>query len=71
MGIKNLPLIVGDLIKNGKDKTTPIAIIEKGATADQRVTVGTLENIVEIANSKNSSSSYHNNWRSCKFKRYF
>lgn len=52
MGIKNLPLIVGDLIKNDKDKTTPIAIIEKGATADQRVTVGTLENIVEIANSK-------------------
>ena len=49
MGIKNLPLIVGDLVKNGKDPHTPIAIIEKGATADQRVTVGTLDTIVEIA----------------------
>lgn len=52
MGIKNLPIIVGDLVKNGKDPKTPIAIIEKGATADQRVTVGTLENIIEIAQNK-------------------
>ncbi|WP_291255262.1 uroporphyrinogen-III C-methyltransferase [Fusobacterium sp.] len=49
MGIKNLPIIVGDLIKNGKDSKTPVAIIEKGATADQRVTVGTLENIIELS----------------------
>lgn len=49
MGIKNLPVIVNDLITNGKDPKTPIAIIEKGATADQRVTIGTLENIVNLA----------------------
>ena len=49
MGVKNLDLIVGDLIKNGKDPETPIAIIEKGATKNQRVTVGTLENILELA----------------------
>lgn len=49
MGIKTLPIIVSDLVKNGKDPKTPVAIIEKGATADQRVTVGTLENIVEKA----------------------
>lgn len=49
MGIKNLPIIVNDLITNGKDPKTPIAIIEKGATADQRVTVGTLETIIEIS----------------------
>lgn len=49
MGIKNLPIIVNDLITNGKDPKTPIAIIEKGATADQRVTIGTLENIVNLA----------------------
>lgn len=49
MGIKNLPIIVEDLITNGKDPKTPIAIIEKGATADQRVTTGTLENIVQIS----------------------
>lgn len=52
MGIKNLPIIVEDLIKNGKNPETPIAIIEKGATANQRVTVGNLNNIIEIANSK-------------------
>ena len=48
-GIKNLPIIVSDLIVNGKDPKTPIAIIEKGATADQRVTVGTLETIIDIS----------------------
>ena len=49
MGIKTLPIIVSDLVKNGKNPETPVAIIEKGATADQRVTVGTLENIIEKA----------------------
>ena len=49
MGIKTLPIIVSDLVKNGKDPKIPVAIIEKGATADQRVTVGTLENIIEKA----------------------
>lgn len=48
MGVKNLNLIVKDLIENGKDRNTPIAIIEKGATKNQRVTVGTLENILEL-----------------------
>lgn len=49
MGIKNLSIIVQDLVKYGKNKETPIAIIEKGATSSQRVTVGTLENIVKKA----------------------
>lgn len=49
MGIKTLPIIVSDLVKNGKNPETPVAIIEKGATANQRVTVGTLENIIEKA----------------------
>ena len=48
MGVKNLDLIVNDLIKYGKDSKTPVAIIEKGATKNQRVTVGTLENILEL-----------------------
>ena len=48
MGVKNLDLIVNDLIKYGKDSKTPIAIIEKGATKNQRVTVGNLENILEL-----------------------
>lgn len=49
MGVKNLSLIVNDLIKNGKNVETPVAIIEKGATREQRVTLGKLENIVELA----------------------
>lgn len=49
MGIKNLEKITTDLINNGKNPETPIAIIEKGATASQRVTTGKLNTIVEIA----------------------
>ena len=49
MGIKTLPIIVTDLRSNGKSPDTPVAIIEKGATSDQRVTVGTLNTIVDIA----------------------
>lgn len=49
MGIKNLDLIVKDLVKNGKDIKTPVAIIESGATKNQRVSVGNLENILDIA----------------------
>ncbi|MGL5087947.1 MAG: uroporphyrinogen-III C-methyltransferase [Cetobacterium sp.] len=49
MGIKNLDLITGDLIKNGKNPKTPVAVIEKGTSENQRVTVGTLEDIVQKA----------------------
>lgn len=52
MGIKNLDLITGDLVKNGKNPKTPVAVIEKGTSENQRVTVGTLENIVEKAKSE-------------------
>lgn len=52
MGVKNLDLIVNDLIKYGKDNKTPVAIIEKGATKNQRVTVGNLENILELIKNK-------------------
>ncbi len=49
MGVKNLSIISGDLIKYGKDPETPVGIIEKGSTSRQRVIRGTLSNIVEIA----------------------
>ncbi|MDO4689703.1 MAG: uroporphyrinogen-III C-methyltransferase [Fusobacterium sp.] len=49
MGVKNLDLIVNDLIKYGKSPKTAVAVIEKGATENQRVTVGTLENILKLA----------------------
>ncbi len=47
MGVKKLPLIVEQLVKNGRNKTTPIALIRWGTTPRQETIVGTLENIVE------------------------
>ena len=49
MGVKNLSLISGDLMKYGKDPETPVGIIEKGSTSKQRVIRGKLSDIVEIA----------------------
>ena len=47
MGIKNLPYIVKELLKNGRPKDTPVAIIRWGTTSRQETLVGTLEDIVE------------------------
>lgn len=44
MGVKNLPLIRDALISEGADPETPVAIIEKGTTAEQKTRRGTLAN---------------------------
>ncbi|MBP1929611.1 uroporphyrin-III C-methyltransferase [Methanolinea mesophila] len=49
MGVKNLPMIAGALVANGKDPETPVAIIERGLRKDQRVTTGPLREIGAIA----------------------
>ena len=49
MGVKNLPNIVENLVKNGRDPKTPVALIRWGTTPNQQTWVGTLETIVEIA----------------------
>ncbi len=49
MGMKNLEIITSELVKYGKNSTTPVAIIEKGTTGKQRVITGTLKNIFEIS----------------------
>ncbi len=49
MGVINLPNIVKNLINNGRDKKTPVAIIRWGTTHKQETVIGTLENIVELA----------------------
>jgi uroporphyrin-III C-methyltransferase len=49
MGVSMLSQNVNELIKHGKKPGTPVALIEKGTRLDQRITVGTLENIVELA----------------------
>ncbi|MFN4132451.1 MAG: uroporphyrinogen-III C-methyltransferase, partial [Caldimicrobium sp.] len=47
MGVKNLPHIVENLIKEGKNPSTPCAVIQWGTTPKQKTAVGTLEDITE------------------------
>lgn len=49
MGVSTLKENVEKLIKHGKSPETPVAIIEKATTPEQRVVRGKLGNIVEIA----------------------
>ena len=48
MGIKNLPLIVENLIKHGRDPKTPVAVVRWASTPEQQSVVGTLETIAGI-----------------------
>lgn len=55
MGIKSLPVITEHLIKAGRKKDTPAALIRKGSHSDQQVVKGclaTLEALVELHNIK-------------------
>ncbi|MEA1989231.1 MAG: siroheme synthase CysG [Pseudomonadota bacterium] len=45
MGIKNAPKIQAGLVEQGLNPETPAAIIEKGTTADQKVTITTLDKL--------------------------
>ncbi|OFD81899.1 uroporphyrinogen-III C-methyltransferase [Bacillus mycoides] len=49
MGVSNLPYICEQLIKHGKDQSTPAAIIEWGTTSMQRTVTATLGTIVDVA----------------------
>jgi len=49
MGLHNLDKISSKLIEAGKSKDYPVAVISKGTTKDQKVVVGTLEDIVQKA----------------------
>ncbi len=49
MGVRNLSSIVANLLSNGKTSNTPVAIIYKASTPDQKVYIGELSNIVKIA----------------------
>ncbi len=48
MGIKNLPIIVDNLLKYGRDPKTPVAIVRWASTPEQRSVVGTLDTITEV-----------------------
>ena len=47
MGIKNLPIIVENLIRHGRDPQTPVAIVRWASTPEQQTVVGTLATIEE------------------------
>ena len=47
MGLSNLAKICAQLIAHGRDAQTPVAIVQKGTTADQKVIIGTLEDLPE------------------------
>lgn len=47
MGIKNLPYITEQLMKHGRSKDTPVAVIRWGTTSQQKTVTGTLGTIVE------------------------
>ncbi|GGD48591.1 siroheme synthase CysG [Lacimicrobium alkaliphilum] len=49
MGLTGLPVICRELIANGMDKSTPIALVEQATTANQQVVTGTLADIEDRA----------------------
>ena len=53
MGVSMLRRNITELMKYGKDKDTPVALIERGTRPDQRTTTGTLETIADIAEKEN------------------
>ncbi|KHD86615.1 uroporphyrinogen-III C-methyltransferase [Heyndrickxia ginsengihumi] len=56
MGVKNLPIICEQLIKHGKDTSTPIALVHWGTTDKQQTVTGTLATICERASSLENPS---------------
>ena len=49
MGAGNLPTIAAELMKNGRDPETPVALIQRGTLPEQETIVGKLGAIGEIA----------------------
>lgn len=49
MGVSGLPHIAAELIKYGRQRSTPVALIEWGTTSDQRTVTATLANVAEEA----------------------
>jgi uroporphyrin-III C-methyltransferase/precorrin-2 dehydrogenase/sirohydrochlorin ferrochelatase len=49
MGVAQLDTLQHNLITHGRAATTPVALIENGTRADQRVIVGTLQDLVAVS----------------------
>ncbi|MCP3740238.1 uroporphyrinogen-III C-methyltransferase [Rossellomorea sp. BNER] len=50
MGVSNLPYIREQLLKYGKSKQTPVALVHWGTTEGQKTVTGTLSTIVDVVN---------------------
>lgn len=49
MGLNQIHRITSELIKYGKSKDTPAAVLSKGTTVDEKIVIGTLQDIEEKA----------------------
>lgn len=56
MGVKNLPVIVSNLKKEGRSGTTPAAIVQWGTMASQKSAEGTLDTIVDVVEKEKIST---------------
>lgn len=49
MGVRRFPDLVCKLVKHGRSASTPIAIVERGTTSEQRIVRGTLGQLAMLA----------------------
>jgi uroporphyrin-III C-methyltransferase/precorrin-2 dehydrogenase/sirohydrochlorin ferrochelatase len=56
MGVSRLREIASELVAHGRRAQEPVAIIERGTTADQRVTIATLDTIADAADARGVQS---------------
>ena len=52
MGLAGLPVICDELLKHGMSSTTPVAVVQQGTTQTQKVVVGNLDRIADLAMEK-------------------
>jgi uroporphyrin-III C-methyltransferase len=50
MALRNVAAIAAGLAEHGKDPATPAAVVSRGTCPDQRLGIGTLANLAQLAN---------------------
>lgn len=56
MGLMGLPIICNKLIEHGMSKDTPIALVQKGTTPEQKVVIATLDTMVKTIENQEISA---------------